>query len=250
MFDDLDGKSALITGASSEGFGAHFARVLARHGTAVTVAARRLAPLEVLVEEIRKEGGCAQALAFDVTDVASVRKAISSIGPPDILINNAGISRTGPALDQTEAEYDSVLDTNLKGAWFVAAEVARAMRGRDKGGSIVNIASILGLRQMKGAASYAVAKAGVIQMTHQLGLEFARFRIRVNAIAPGFFASDINRDFLATDAGKAMMQRVAMRRFGEYRDLEGALLLLASDASAFMTGSVIVVDGGHCLSSL
>ena len=250
MFEDLSGKTALITGASSDGFGAHFARLLAQHGVEVIVAARRLESLEALVEDIRRSGGRASATRLDVTDGTAVQATIDNEGAVDILVNNAGTSGISPVLEQTEAQYDVVLDTNLKGAWLVATAVARAMRSTGRGGSIINVASILASRQMPGACAYAMSKAGVVQMTRQLGLELARFKIRVNALAPGFFATDINREFLQSDAGMALRQRIAMRRFGDYNELDGPLLLLASEASRFMTGSVITVDGGHSLQAL
>lgn len=250
MFEDLSGKTALVTGASSEGFGAHFARVLAKHGVEVIVAARRLESLESLVEDICAYGGKARAARLDVTDGEAVRTTVENAGKIDILINNAGISGISAALEQTEAQYDLVLDTNLKGAWLVATAVARTMRAAGTGGSIVNVASILADRQMPGACAYSMSKAGMVQMTCSLGLELARFKIRVNALAPGFFTTDINREFLQSEAGMALQRRSAMRRFGDYAELDGPLLLLASEASRFMTGSVITVDGGHSLMSL
>lgn len=247
---DLSGKRALVTGASSEGFGAHFARVLAANGAEVVVAARRREPLEALVAEIRQAGGAAIAVTTDVSDQASVEAAISEAGPLDIVVNNAGVERSGSVLGLGEADYDYVMDINLKGVWLVATVAARQMRDRGQGGSIINIASITGHRGMKGAAPYSVSKAGVLHMTRQLAQELARYGIRVNSISPGYFATDLNREFLASEAGKTMRKRIAMRRFGDFPDLDGALLLLASDASGFMTGSDIVVDGGHLLYSL
>ena len=245
---DLTGKTAIVTGASS-GFGAHFARLLARSGARVVVGARRMSALEGLVEEIQRDGGDASALPLDVRDLDSIR-AFAQAMPADILVNNAGVGTTGPVLDQTRDNWDFVLDTNLKGAFFMATEVARSMRARGDGGSIVNIASILGLRQGGGVAPYAIAKAGLVQMTKQLALELARFGIRVNALAPGYFGTEINNNFFETDAGAALIKRVPMRRLGDLTDLDGPLLLLASDASRFMTGSVIAVDGGHLTSGL
>lgn len=247
---DLSGKRALVTGASSEGFGAHFARVLAANGAEVVVVARRRAPLESLVAEIRQSGGVALAVTADVSDQASVEAAISEAGPLDIVVNNAGVERSGSVLGLSEADYDYVMDINLKGVWLVATAAARQMRDRGQGGSIINIASITGHQGMKGAAPYSVSKAGVLHMTRQLAQELARYGIRVNSISPGYFATDLNREFLASEAGETMRKRIAMRRFGDFPDLDGALLLLASDASGFMTGSDIVVDGGHLLYSL
>lgn len=245
---DLSGKVALVTGASSEGFGAHFAQVLAGAGAEVVVAARRRERLDALVASL--PDGHARAVALDVTDAASIDAALAEAGPVDILINNAGVTRNAPALDQAEADWDAVIDTNLKGAWLVATAVARGMRDRSSGGSIVNIASITALRQSQWIAPYAISKAGVIQLTKQLALELARYDIRVNAIAPGYFATDLNRGFFETEPGKALIKRIPSRRLGEYGDLDGPLLLLASDASRHMTGSVLAVDGGHLLSAL
>ncbi|HMS20087.1 SDR family NAD(P)-dependent oxidoreductase [uncultured Sphingorhabdus sp.] len=247
---DLSGKRALVTGASSEGFGAHFARVLAASNAEVVVAARRREPLEALVAEIRKSGGMASAVTIDVSNNVSVEQAIADAGPLDIIVNNAGVEKSGSVLGLTEDDYDYVMDINLKGVWQVATAAARQMRDRGQGGSIVNIASITGHQGMKGAAPYSVSKAGVLHMTRQLAQELARYDIRVNSISPGYFATDLNREFLASEAGEAMRKRIAMRRFGAFPDLDGALLLLASDASRFMTGSDIIVDGGHLLYSL
>jgi NAD(P)-dependent dehydrogenase (short-subunit alcohol dehydrogenase family) len=210
---DLSGKRALVTGASSEGFGAHFARVLAASNAEVVVAARRREPLESLVAEIRKSGGMASAVTIDVSKYASVEQAIADAGPLDIIVNNAGVEKSGSVLGLTEDDYDYVMDINLKGVWQVATAAARQMREREHGGSIINIASITGHQGMKGAAPYSVSKAGVLHMTRQLAQELARYDIRVNSISPGYFATDLNREFLASEAGEAMRKRIAMRRF-------------------------------------
>lgn len=246
---DLTGKRILVTGASSEGFGAHFARLLARCGAHVVVAARRLAPLEALVEEITAAGGSASAVRMDVADLASVRDGLAAAGAIDTCINNAGVAVTARALDQSEDDFDFVMGINLKGAWNVATEAAKLMRDAG-GGNIINTASITGFRTAAGTGPYAVSKAGVLHMTRQLAMELARFNIRVNALAPGYFLTDINREELAGEAGEPLRKRIAMRRYGELPDLDGPLLLLASDASRFMTGSIIAVDGGHLVQSL
>lgn len=244
----LSGKRALVTGASS-GLGAHFARVLAGAGAEVVLAARREAALVSVAGAIRDTGGQCATVRLDVADPASIAALAPELATIDILVNNAGIAREAAALDQSEADWDAVIDTNLKGVFLLAQATARAMRDRG-GGSIINIASILGLRQGGGVLPYAVSKAGVIQLTKTLALEVARFGVRVNAIAPGYFDTEINADFWRTDAGAAMLRRIPQRRLGQLSDLDGPLLLLASDASAYMTGSVIVVDGGHMVSGL
>jgi NAD(P)-dependent dehydrogenase (short-subunit alcohol dehydrogenase family) len=249
MLGDLRGKRALITGASS-GLGAHFARVLAASGATVMLAARRLRLLESIAEEISSRGSAAHAVELDVVDCHSVSTAVSQCGQIDILVNNAGATNTKPALDQTESDWDGILNTNLKGAWLVASEVGRSMKQSGTGGSIINIASILGLRQGGQVTPYAVSKAGIVQLTKQLGLELARFNIRVNALAPGYIATDLNEAFMASDAGAALIKRIPQRRLGRLEDLNGSLLLLASDASHYMTGAVIPVDGGHLVSTL
>lgn len=246
---DLTGQRILVTGASSEGFGAHFARLLAKSGAHVIVTARRLPALEALVEEIISTGGSAEAIRMDVADLGSVREGMAAAGAIDTCINNAGVAVTKRALDQTEDDYDFVMGINLKGAWNVASEAARGMRERG-GGNIINTASITGFQTAAGTGPYAVSKAGVLHMTRQLAMELARFNIRVNGLAPGYFLTDINRDQLSGEAGEPLRKRIAMRRYGELPDLDGPLLLLASDASRFMTGSILTVDGGHLVHSL
>lgn len=248
----LNGRIALVTGASS-GLGTHFARLLAQAGARVALAARRTDQLQAVVDAIVQAGGQARALRLDVTNGASVRQcfdALSSWGAPDVLVNNAGVTVTRPLLEQTEADFDHVLDTNLKGHWLVATEAARRMVAGSKGGSIINVASILGQRVAGGVAPYAISKAGVIQATKAMALELARHRIRVNALLPGYVVTDLNRDFLQGDAGDKLRARIPSRRFGELDDLDGPLLLLASDAGAAMSGATLAVDGAHLVSSL
>jgi len=245
----LAGKTALVTGASS-GLGAYFARVLANHGASVILTARRIGALEAVAADIAAAGGEVSVAALDVTSSTSIADLARELAMTDILINNAGVVREKPVLDQTEADWDAVIDTNLKGMFLMAQAAAQAMKAGGRTGNIVNVASILGLRQGGALLPYAVSKAGVIQMTKQLGLELARFGIRVNALAPGYVKTDLNRDFWESDAGMTMIKRIPQRRIGMFDDLEGPLLLLASDASAYMTGSVVTVDGGHLVGSL
>lgn len=248
-YEDLKGKKALVTGASS-GLGAFFAQILAKHGVAVVLAARRAQALSEIVQGIESAGGNASAMTLDVRDVEASVQSIHSLGPIDILVNSAGVVREGSALEgQGEAEWDDVVDTNLKGMFFVAQAVARSMV-KQQSGTIINIASILGLRQGGGVLPYAVSKAGVIQLTKCLALEVARHGIRVNALAPGYLATELNDAFWQSDPGKALVRRIPQRRLGQLEDLEGPLLLLASDISRYMTGSEVVVDGGHLVSAL
>jgi NAD(P)-dependent dehydrogenase (short-subunit alcohol dehydrogenase family) len=250
---DLDGKHVLVTGASS-GLGRHFAGTLAAAGAKTSLAARRESALAETVEQLRGSGGEAHSVVMDVTDAASIERALDSaeerFGPVQVLINNAGVTVTRAALELEEKDWDQVIDTNLKGVWFAAQSTARRMVRHGVGGSIVNIASILGLRVAGGVAPYAVSKAGVVQLTKSLALEWARYKIRVNAVAPGYIQTELNSDFFESEAGQALVKRVPQRRLGDARELDGALLLLASDASTYMTGSVIAVDGGHLVSSL
>jgi NAD(P)-dependent dehydrogenase (short-subunit alcohol dehydrogenase family) len=250
---DLKARHVLVTGASG-GLGRHFAVVLAASGGRVSVAARRVAALEKTVAAIRASGAQAHGVRMDVTDAASVARGFAEaeahFGPVGILINNAGVTGTRAALEVTESDWSSVIDTNLKGNWLVAQHAARRMVQNGGGGSVVNVASILGLRVAGGVAPYAISKAAVVQMTKVLALEWARHKIRVNALAPGYIETELNDAFFASDAGKALIQRIPQRRLGEAKELDGALLLLASDAGSYMTGSVITVDGGHLVSGL
>jgi len=250
---DLSHTTALVTGASS-GLGHHFARVLARHGARVVVGARREAPLRALVDDLRAEGHAALAVTLDVTRSDSVVAAFEAVeqgfGPVTVVVNNAGIVSHDSALDTTEDDWDRVLNTNLKGAWLVAQTAARRLVAADTGGSIINIASILAQRVAGRAAPYIAAKAGLEHLTRALALEWARHDIRVNAIAPGYIETDLNREFFQSPPGQTLIKRIPQRRLGQPEDLDGALLLLASSASRFTTGATLVVDGGHLQSTL
>jgi NAD(P)-dependent dehydrogenase (short-subunit alcohol dehydrogenase family) len=248
----VEGKTALVTGASS-GLGRHFARLLAREGARVVVAARRLDALSALADEIGGQGGTCIPVAMDVTDPEAVATAFRQIerelaGPLSILVNNAGVAKTRAALDLDASEWTQVIQPNLTGAFLVAQQAARMMR--HGGGTIVNVASILGERVSKGLAAYAASKAGLIQLTKALALEWAPLDIRVNALAPGYIETDLNRDFFASDAGQRLVSRIPQKRLGQMHDLDGPLLLLCSDQSRYMTGAVIAVDGGHLVSGL
>ena len=249
----LDGRRALVTGASS-GLGRHFALSLAQAGASVIVAARSVDRLGETVASIEAAGGEAVAVPLDVTSVDSVRQAFDAIesgpGIADIVVNNAGVAVSRPLLQQTEEDWDSVLDTNLKGAWLVAQEAARRLVAAKRPGSIVNIASITGERVAGGVVGYCASKAGVIHLTRAMALELARHEIRVNALAPGYVQTELNRDFLVSEAGERLRSRIPQRRFGTAEELDGALLLLASDAGSYITGSVLAADGGHLVSSL
>ncbi len=246
----LSGRTALVTGASS-GLGRHFARVLAASGAAVALAARRVDRLEALAREIEAAGGRACAVALDVTDPAAIAPAFeaaeTALGPVNILVNNAGVPSGSFLLKTTEDEWRSVLSVNLDGVFRVAQEAARRMKAHG-GGSIVNISSILGFGVLKTLAPYATSKAAVIQLTKAMALELARDNIRVNAIAPGYVVTELNEDFLKSDAGQRLLSKAPMQRAGRLEELDGPLLLLASDAGSYMTGSVITVDGGTLLS--
>jgi len=245
--DLLSGRVALVTGASS-GLGRHFAQRLAQHGATVVIAARRVDALAALADELAAQGATAHAVALDVREPASVERAVADsvarAGRIDVLINNAGVALTKPALLTTDADWRSVIDTNLDGAFRVARAVAQAMADARRGGSIVNIASILALRVAKQLPAYVAAKAGLLKLTEALALEWAPQAIRVNALAPGYIETELNRDFLRSPAGESLGKRVALRRFGQPADLDGALMLLASDAGRYMTGATLVVDGG------
>lgn len=250
----LDGRRALITGASG-GLGLHFAGVLAEAGAYVVLAARRTDLLADEVGRLRASGAKADCVAMDVTSTASVNAALAEAeqltgGVIDVVINNAGISGRSFFLHVDEPEWDSVLDTNLKGAYLVSRAASQRLVQAGQPGSIINIASILGLRVTGAVSPYCASKGGLIQLTKAMALEQARYRIRVNAIAPGYIATAMNEDFWQTDAGQKMLARIPQRRLGHAAELDGPLLLLASDAGSYMTGAVIEVDGGHLCSAL
>ena len=245
----LAGGTALVTGAST-GLGRHFAKLLAGAGASLIIAARRADRLDATRAEIEGAGGTCRCIAIDLTDMEAIAGLESELGGVDVLVNNAGASRAAMALKVREADWDVALDTNLKGLFFLSQAFARARKAKGKAGAIVNIASITGLRQGVGLLPYHVSKAGAIQLTKTLALELAPAGIRVNAIAPGSFPTEITAGFWESPAGQAMMARIPQGRLGMFEDLDGPMLLLASDASRYMTGSVIVVDGGHSISGL
>ncbi len=244
---DLRGRHALVTGGGT-GLGRAFAAQLAAAGAAVTLAGRRTQPLEETAAALRATGATAHTLRLDVSDAESVNAAFAALhAPPDILVNNAGFAADSMLLDVGEEDWDKVFDANLKGAWLVARAAARSMIEQGIKGSVINIASVLGSAVQKGTAPYAAAKAGLIHLTRAMALEWARHGIRVNAIAPGYYYTDMAGEYLDSDSGKAMVKRIPQRRLGDPGELGGAVLLLASDASAYMTGSVVTVDGGLSL---
>jgi len=250
---DLRGKTAFVTGGSS-GIGAHLAGALAEAGANVVVAARREQELAKVVAAVEKRGGKAFAVRMDVTDPKSVEggflAAEREMGVANVLLNNAGITIVKSALDTTVADWDNVIGTNLRGPFLVAQVFAQRLIAHSSPGSIINIGSIMGLRNAGGLMSYAAAKAGLHHLTHALALEWARYNIRVNAIAPGYIMTDMTRDFFSTPPGEAIMKRIPQRRVGELEHLVAPVLLLASDASEYMTGAVVPVDGGHLVNTL
>lgn len=249
----LNGRHALVTGASS-GVGRHVALLLSRAGARVVVAARQTDKLQDLVQELQALGGVAQALTMDVGDASSVRAAFEVLDRNgisiDTLVNNAGVTISKPLLEQADSDWDHVLNTNLRGAFWVAQETAKRMVERRLGGTIVNVASILGQRVAGAVGPYSASKAALIQLTKSMALEWARHGIRCNALLPGYLVTDLNRDFLSSDAGERLRQRVPSRRFGTMEDLDGPMLLLSSDAGRHITGTALAVDGGHLVSSL
>ena len=251
----LDGKHVAITGASS-GFGHHFAGVVAEAGGRVSLGARRVDKVQARVDEIRTAGGEAAGVRLDVRDAASIRDflqgAEEALGPIDVLVNNAGVeagAKTYMMID--EDDWDFVMDTNLKGAWLASKlYTERVVANGQAGGNIVNVSSITDRRTIKGQFPYAVSKGAMTRMTEVMALEAARYKVRVNALAPGYILTDVSRALLESDAAPEFKKGIPMRRFGEFSDLDGPFLLLVSDASSYMTGSVVVVDGGHVCASL
>ena len=249
----LKGKVGLVTGASG-GLGRYFAITLAAAGAAVIVAARRHEKVLQVVNEIEKLGGKALAVKLDVTSKKSIKQAFEEserhFSTVNILVNNAGISGREETLDISSEGWDAVMNTNLKGVLSVTQEAVRRMIEKQVQGSVINISSILGLRVMNGILPYSVSKAGVAHMTKALALEWARHGIRINAIAPGYFETDLNRDMLRSPLGEKIIKRIPQRRTGDIEELGGILLLLASNCSSYITGQVIGVDGGHLINSL
>ena len=246
----LEGQTALVTGASS-GLGRHFALTLAKAGARVAVCARRADRLKDLVEEIEAFDGRAMAISMDVTDpdsiVTAVDAAETELGAIHVLINNAGTTVTKKIVDFSVEDYDFVMDTNLKGAWLVAQEVGRKMMAHGHGGSIVNIASMAGIHTVRLLSVYGMSKAGVVHMTRFMAQEWARYDIRVNAIAPGYIETELNAEFFASEKGQEFVNRFLRKRVGKPADLDGVLLLLASGASDFVTGTIIEADDGLSL---
>ena len=256
---DLTGKIALVTGASS-GLGARFARVLAANGAQVVLASRRVERLKELRAEIESDGGAAHVVAMDVTDLASIRSAVAhaetEAGPIDILVNNSGVSTTQKLVDVTDEDYDFVFDTNTKGAFFVAQEVAKRMIARSRGGAndaqprqarIINIASMAALKVLSQIGLYCMSKAAVVQMTKAMALEWGRYNINVNAICPGYIVTELNEQHWETEAGRKLVSLLPRKRLGQAQDLDGLLVLLASEQSGFINGAVIAADDGFAL---
>jgi NAD(P)-dependent dehydrogenase (short-subunit alcohol dehydrogenase family) len=250
----LRDRRVLITGASS-GLGLHFARLAARCGARIVIGARRKARLDTLAVDLRSEGAPqVTTIELDVSSEASVTQAFDRIAATgdalDVVVNNAGTAGSGRAIEQPVDQFDEVMAVNLRGVWLVATEAARRWKKGARGGSIINIASIQGERVAPGGAAYSTSKAGVVHMTKALALEWARYGIRVNALEPGYIRTEMTDAMLESAYGTELVQRIPMRRLGNPEDLDGALLLLATDAGAWMTGTAIAVDGGHLCSSL
>ena len=255
---DLSGRVAFVTGASS-GLGAQFARTLARAGAGVVLASRRIEKLKELRARIEGEGGDAHVVECDVTDLPSIKAAVAhaetEMGSIDILVNNSGVSTTQRLQDVTEEDYDFIFDTNVRGAFFVAQEVARRMIARAQGaapgsftgGRIINIASMAGLKVLPQIGAYCMSKAAVVQMTKAMALEWGRFGINVNAICPGYIDTEINHHHWQTEAGRKLVAMLPRKRVGEPKDLDPVLLMLASDQSRFVNGAIIAADDGFAV---
>lgn len=247
----LTGKTALITGASA-GLGKHFATYLSAQGAQTVLAARRIEKLEETASTIRTAGGITHCIALDVMESAEIPivfdQAEETFGSVDILINNSGIAVAGKLPNIPEDDWEAVIGTNLKGAWMMAQEAARRMIAAKKEGSIVNLASVLAFRAQKALSTYSISKAAVAQMTRAMAAELAPHGIRVNALAPGYIATDMNSKFLYSKRGEEMMQQVPLGRYGQMEELNECLMMLAGDKSKYLTGAVIPIDGGHSLS--
>jgi NAD(P)-dependent dehydrogenase (short-subunit alcohol dehydrogenase family) len=250
---DLRDRLALVTGGGS-GLGRQFATVLSAAGAGIVLCGRRLEPLQETAAIVEAQGGSALCVTMDVADESSVDQSYGQIckqvGAPDILINNAGVNRPKFATQMTMEDWDTVIDINLRGCFMLARRVAGRLIEEKRGGSIVNVASVIGLRTQKATSAYIAAKAGLIHLTRGLALEWANYGIRVNALAPGYFRTDITAEFLDTPLGQKIVANTPMKRGGNLDELSVPLLLLAGDAGSFMTGSVLVVDGGLTVSSL
>lgn len=249
---NFEGKIALVTGASS-GLGARFAKVLAKAGAQVVLASRRTDRLKELRAEIEADGGAAHVVSLDVTDYASIKSAIAhaetEAGPIDILVNNSGVSTTQNLLDVTPEDYAYVMDTNQRGAFFVAQETAKRMIARAKGDPakqhrIINIASVAGLRVLPKIGIYCMSKAALVHMTKSMAVEWGRYGINVNAICPGYIATEINAEYFASEEGRKLTNMLPRRRVGSPEDLDGLLLLLAGEESRFINGTIIAADDG------
>jgi len=249
---DLSGQRALISGGGT-GIGRQTALTFAAYGAEVVLAARRREKLEATVAELKASGAKASCVSMDITNAQSVANGLKEAtldGPITLLVNSAGVSSKTFLLDTPEEEWDQVLGTNLKGGWMLCQAVARQMIEAGVGGSIINIASILGIGSQKGAGPYMASKAGLLHLTRNMAQEWARYGIRANTVAPGYFMTDISEPYLKTKTGQAMLKKIPLRRLGNLPDLSGTMLLLASKAGAYMTGCVIVVDGGHSITQL
>jgi hypothetical protein len=255
---DLSGRVALVTGASS-GLGAQFARTLARAGAGVVLAARRIERLKTLRAEIEADGGDAHVVELDVTDIDSIRAAVAhaetEMGTIDILVNNSGVSTTQKLVDVAPEDYDFVMDTNTRGAFFVAQEVGKRMIARSRGaapgafvgGRIVNVASVAGLRVLSQIGVYAMSKAAVVHMTRAMALEWGRFGINVNALCPGYIDTEINHHHWQTEAGAKLLATLPRKRVGQPQDLDAVLMMLCANESHFVNGAVITADDGYAV---